>query len=319
MARYWWVNHKQTSREEIRGGYLWSPKLKRDGASNLFYSNMRRAEPGDYVLSYAGGYIKYVGQVCDFAFSRIKPDEFGSAGDAWDNEGWMLPILWRHFGDGIHPKAHFNRIRDLLPAKYSPLSLNTGNGNQAVYLAEINEQLFFALVRIAQVNLDELFGPDSFAVYSGLQLELTDKAVQDKINSDVALSSTEKLQQINARRGQGAFRENVMRYEKCCRLTGISSPQLLIASHIKPWRSCSDGFERLDGNNGLLLSPNVDLLFDKGLISFCNDGRVIVSAHVDTSDIARLGLNVAIGKEHAAFRDEQLAYLDYHRKNVLLA
>ncbi len=319
MARYWWVNHKQTSREEIRGGYLWSPKLKRDGSSNLFYSNMRRAEPGDYVLSYAGGYVKYVGQVCDFAFARIKPDEFGSAGDAWDNEGWMLPILWRPCGEGVHPKAHFDRIRDLLPAKYSPLSLNTGNGNQAVYLAEISEQLFFTLVHIGGVSVDELFGPGSFAVYSGFQIELTDEEVQEKINRDVALSSTEKLQQISARRGQGTFRENVMRHEKGCRLTGISSPQLLIASHIKPWRSCSDGFERLDGNNGLLLSPNVDLLFDKGFISFCDDGKVIVSAHVDKSDIIRLGLDSAISKAHTAFRVEQLAYLDYHRKNVLLA
>ncbi|KQV47469.1 hypothetical protein ASE26_29315 [Duganella sp. Root198D2] len=279
---------------------------------------MRRAEPGDYVLSYAGTYIKYVGQVCDFAFSRIKPDEFGPAGDAWDNEGWMLPILWRPFGEGLHPKSHFNRIRDLLPAKYSPLSLTTGNGNQAVYLAEIDEQLFLTLLGIGQVSLDELFGPGSFAVYSGLQMELTDEEVQEKISRDIALSSTEKLRQINARRGQGAFRENVMRHEMSCRLTGISSPRLLIASHIKPWRSCADGFERLDGNNGLLLSPNVDLLFDKGLISFWNDGRVIVSAHIDSSDIVRLGLETAVSKEHAAFRDEQLPYLDYHRKNVFL-
>lgn len=319
MARYWWVNHKQTSREEIRGGYLWSPKLKRDGSPNLFYTNMRRAEPGDYVLSYAGGYVKHIGQVCDFAFSRIKPEEFGIAGNAWASEGWMLPVLWRPFSVGIQPKAHFDRIRDSLPVKYSPLSLSTGNGNQAVYLAEISEQLFLTLLSIGQIQLDELFGSSSFAVYSGLQVQLTDEQVQDRINSDITLSSTEKLQQISARRGQGVFRQNVMRHEKSCRLTGISSPQLLIASHIKPWRSCSDGLERLDGNNGLLLSPNVDLLFDRGLISFCDEGKVIVSSHVDSYDIMRLGLDAAINKAQVPFRAAQLAYLDYHRKNVLLA
>ncbi len=318
MTRYWWVNHKQTSRLEIRGGYLWSPKLKRDGSSNLFYSNMRRAEPGDYVLSYAGGYLSYVGQVCDFAFSRIKPEEFGAAGDAWDSEGWMLPVLWRPIGTGIQPKAHFDRIRGLLPEKYSPLSQKTGHGNQAVYLAEISELLFFTLVSIGQLRLDELFGPDSFAIYSGLQFELTDEQVQQKIGSDVALSSTQKFQQISARRGQGVFRANVMRYERRCRLTGISSPHLLVASHIKPWRSCSDGYERLDGNNGLLLSPNVDLLFDRGLISFHNDGRVIVSSHINMQDIIRLGLGVAIQMAQSPFRPAQLGYLDYHRQNVLL-
>ncbi len=318
MTRYWWVNHKQTSREEIGGGYLWSPKLKRDGSSNRFYDNMRRAEPGDFVLSYAGGQISHVGQVCDFAFSRTKPDEFGPAGDAWDTEGWMLPILWRPLAPKISPKASFERTRTLFPAKYSPLSLKTGHGNQAVYLAEISEDLFVELIRPGQISLEALFGHASFAVYNGLQATLTDEQVQEKIRADITLSSTEKKQQINARRGQGAFRENVMRFESSCRLTGISSPQFLIASHIKPWRSCVDGNERLDGNNGLLLSPNVDLLFDRGFIGFREDGSLIVSSHVDSSDIFRLGLEHAINQVRAPFRAAQLPYLDYHRKNVLL-
>ncbi len=95
MARYWWVNHKQTSREEIRGGYLWSPKLKRDGSSNLFYSNMRRAEPGDCVLSYAGGYVKYVGQVSwlptirQSGFAR----EFIAEIDDSNESAWRTRIL----------------------------------------------------------------------------------------------------------------------------------------------------------------------------------------------------------------------------------
>jgi predicted restriction endonuclease len=199
------------------------------------------------------------------------------------------------------------------------LNLKTGHGNQAVYLAEISEELFVELIRPDQISVEELFGHASFAVYNGLQATLTEEQVQEKIRADVTLSSTEKRQQINARRGQGVFRENVMHFESSCRLTGISSPQFLIASHIKPWRSCADGNERLDGNNGLLLSPNVDLLFDRGFISFREDGRVIVSSRVDSSDIFRLGLEHAINQSQTAFRTAQLPYLDYHRKNVLLA
>jgi putative restriction endonuclease len=318
MARYWWVNHKQTSREEIGGGYLWSPKAKRDGSPNLFYDNMRRAEPGDYVLSYASGQIAHVGLVCDFAFSRIKPDEFGSAGNSWDNEGWMLPILWRPLSNRIVPKTRFEQIRELLPTKYSPLSLKTGHGNQAVYLAEISQQLFSELLGIDEIGLETLFGPASYAIYNGLQASLTDEQIQERIKKDISLSSTEKAQQINARRGQGLFRENVMHYETSCRLTGISSPQLLIASHIKPWRSCENGFERLDGNNGLLLSPNVDLLFDRGFIGFAEDGHVIISPHISSHDLTRLGLGAVIDKVHAPFRPAQLPYLAYHRQNVLL-
>src|SRR5262245_33573398 len=78
MPRYWWVNHKQTWRQEIEGQYLWSPKTKRNGTQSEFYNNMRRASPGDLVLSYAGAQIRYVGRVAEFAFSAPKPEEFGA-------------------------------------------------------------------------------------------------------------------------------------------------------------------------------------------------------------------------------------------------
>ena len=72
MPRYWWVNHKQTHRQEIDGRYLWSPKRRSDGARNQFYVNMRRAAPGDLVLSYANGAIGYLGRVAEFAFTAPK-------------------------------------------------------------------------------------------------------------------------------------------------------------------------------------------------------------------------------------------------------
>ena len=86
MQRYWWVNHKQTFKHEIAGGFLWSPKFKSNGDRIYFYDTMADAEVGDIVLSYANGKVSYFGVVVEEASTAHKPSEFGAAGDVWDND-----------------------------------------------------------------------------------------------------------------------------------------------------------------------------------------------------------------------------------------
>ena len=93
-ARYWWVNHKQTSRLEIEGGYLWSPVRERSGNRSQFYDNLRRAKPGEFVISYANAEVGHVGCVVDFAFDSAKPRDYGRKGEYWDQFGWLLPVDW---------------------------------------------------------------------------------------------------------------------------------------------------------------------------------------------------------------------------------
>ena len=83
----------------------------------------------------------------------------------------------------------------------------------------------------------------------------------------MAIPETDKEQLIKARRGQGTFQVRVEAIEAACRVTGVKDRQFLVASHIKPWRA-SDNAEKLDGNNGQLLSPHVDKVFDNGWITF---------------------------------------------------
>jgi putative restriction endonuclease len=90
------------------------------------------------------------------------------------------------------------------------------------------------------------------------------------------LPSTEKESLIRARRGQGIFRRKVAKNELGCRLSGVTVTAFLVASHIKPW-AVSSNDERLDGSNGLLLSPHVDMLCDNGFITFNQDGTVVIS------------------------------------------
>lgn len=129
------------------------------------------------------------------------------------------------------------------------------------------------------------------------------------------IGPTQKKTLVNARRGQGQFRARVMKLEGRCRVTGTSTANHLHASHIKPWAHSTDA-EKLDGNNGLMLAPHLDHLFDEGYISFSNVGQMIVS------DRCAKGVFAAWGISRSAkvrpFRPAQRPYLEYHRKQVSL-
>lgn len=126
------------------------------------------------------------------------------------------------------------------------------------------------------------------------------------------MGPTEKQAIATLRVKQQLFRRRLSVLERACRLTGIDDLRFLRASHIKPWRDASD-VERVDPYNGLLLTPSADLLFDKGWVSFRDDGRLIVSARLPTQVRQRLGIDVTEGRNCGAFSTEQAGYLEYHR------
>ncbi len=74
--KYWWVNHKQTFRTEIDGGYIWSPKRNKNGARNETYINLTLTNPGDIIISYASAKIAYAGTIAGPHREQIKPEEF---------------------------------------------------------------------------------------------------------------------------------------------------------------------------------------------------------------------------------------------------
>jgi putative restriction endonuclease len=129
------------------------------------------------------------------------------------------------------------------------------------------------------------------------------------------ISETEKKALVNARNGQGAYKNALLQTMAQCPFTEISERFLLRASHIKPW-AVSDNTERLDGYNGLLLSPTYDVLFDRGMISFQNNGELLVSPllSVDT----RRKLNLVEGQIYDIANSHGIRnqYLDYHRRFI---
>jgi predicted restriction endonuclease len=125
------------------------------------------------------------------------------------------------------------------------------------------------------------------------------------------LSITQKLSLVQARRGQDKFREKLVRLWSTCAVTSCSELTFLRASHIKPWKE-ADNQERLDPFNGLLLSPNLDVALDKGLITFEDDGRIRISKQLALRDRKLLGLNLSLRLRSVDPR--HLPYLQYHRK-----
>lgn len=119
----------------------------------------------------------------------------------------------------------------------------------------------------------------------------TSEAVEDIQNVlSAPLDETTKRRLINARIGQGGFREELMEiWEQRCALTGCSVVEVLRASHIKPWRESSNA-ERLDAFNGLLLAASIDALFDRFLICFDQNGALMVSSKIDSDALKSLGL-----------------------------
>jgi hypothetical protein len=131
-----------------------------------------------------------------------------------------------------------------------------------------------------------------------------------------ALPKTTEAERLVVQRvGQDLFRAGLLEYwEGRCAITGLAVPELLRASHIKPWADCESDAERLDVFNGLLLAPHLDAAFDRGFITVQDDGAVVVSAALTAADRKLLGLDVPL--RVAGLADGHRAYLPWHWTQV---
>jgi predicted restriction endonuclease len=139
-------------------------------------------------------------------------------------------------------------------------------------------------------------------------------AEEDPIDAYVSNTPTvtERSGLVTSRVGQGAYRKRIIhRWEYKCAVTSFNKLEILIASHIVPWAEASDT-ERLDVNNGILLSPTYDALFDRHLISFDNKGKIILTDQIDISAYQKIGVS---GHEQIkGLNDYNLQYLSRHNQ-----
>jgi hypothetical protein len=318
--RYWWVNQNQTHRQEVGGGYLWSPKVKSNGHRNPYYDFMREISPGDIIFSFYQTRIGAIGLAASHAYEAPKPLEFGSSGAYWENIGWRVDVQFYPLVNAITPASHMPLINPRLPKKYSPLRPN-GAGLQNLYLTLLPETLAAVLVDLIGREARDLISTnrvanDPIEVHAVGLVQWEEHEI-NKVYSDEDLTDTDRLALVVARRGQGLFKKHVMKFEQTCRLTGVIREEHLRASHIKPWR-CATNIERLDGENGLLLTPNADHLFDRGFISFDDNGKILISPVAHLGSLRRMGVDDAL-ENVRAFSAGQRHYLDHHREKVFLS
>lgn len=126
-----------------------------------------------------------------------------------------------------------------------------------------------------------LIGPDA--------RDAIDDEEADLIVGDAA--NTDKKTVLKARIGQGKYRNSLINYWKTCSVTGCGPTTILVASHIIPWSKCNSNSERIDRFNGLLLTPNLDKLFDRGLITFDANGMIRLSTRLSSADASTLGVH----------------------------
>lgn len=180
-----------------------------------------------------------------------------------------------------------------------------------------------ALPHITTIKINKIFNEDlnSIEYYFELNLDKnysTGTDLPSRLENQRWLNPdfpTEKITLSLARRGQGLYKSLLLEtMPKCC-FTELSDVVLLRASHIKPWRLCTNN-ERLDPYNGLTLTPTYDVLFDKGLISFHDDGRLLLSHNLSPQIIETLSL-----KENEIYNiyndtGKRSPYLKFHRTHI---
>jgi putative restriction endonuclease len=321
--RYWWVNQNQTFRQELAGGYLWSPKRNSNGGRNPFYESMREVAPGDLIFSFVDTRIAAIGIAKSYCWECPKPTEFGSAGRNWENIGWRVNVSFVLLLNKIRPKDYMGVLRTVLPQRYSPLQVN-GNGIQSIYLTELSQNFVEVLSGLIGGEAQLLLtGTAADAVVknnrivTGDDLDVWERRLEEQVERDESVNETDREAIVRARRGQGLFKQRVMEIETRCRITGVENLSHLLASHCKPWRD-STNEERLNGENGLLLTPSIDHLFDRGFIGFEDSGDLIISPVAHRPSLQKLGVETNRSLNVGTFTEGQRQFLDYHRNNVLL-
>ena len=158
---YWWVNQNQTYKNEVFEGFLWSPKVNKNGIKNPFYDFMKEVIPGDIIFSYYNMHISAIGISTSNAISSLKPN-FGKTGQQWNDDGWFIKTCFKELNKPLNIKEYYNFIKNDLPLKYSPFCEN-GNISQS-YLFKIENELANKIIALMQNDFSNLINEIYFQI-----------------------------------------------------------------------------------------------------------------------------------------------------------
>jgi hypothetical protein len=293
---FYWVFQNSTYKEESAGNYLWAPKKGKNGRTPFHWETMNDLQEGDIVFSSYQQKIVAVSTVLSMAYNHKKPFAV-NIDNEWEEDGNKVDLNFHELNNPIQLKLFPLELQKLLNIYHGPLNSN-GSGNQGYLFSLSDEAGTYLLSLLEKENT----------------IDIETEFVKDIEEENI--SETTKKAIIESRVGQGQFRKNLIEiWDGKCAVTASALIDILIASHIKPWK-VSNNKERLDPYNGLLLSPTYDKLFDTGYISFNVDGTIIISELLSDAQIEVLHVTKSdrlIKKPNHELNN----YLKYHRKNIL--
>ena len=230
-------------------------------------------------------------------------DEEASSENSWQLYACRMPRLTAFLRgtagemdnfQNITLKFHNSTIQQLLKSSVSQKNRVNTNGIEIASDTELEE--LCSRIREVVSHLPHDFDADESQEF--------DPALDKKDTESEAL--------VKERRGQDKYRKRLEQlWDSRCAVTGVGIPEVLRASHAKPWKDCATGQERLDPYNGFLLNANLDALFDKFLISFDDDGHILISPRLSMSDLEIMGITADLRLRRIDRR--HLPYLAYHR------
>ncbi|MGE4259970.1 HNH endonuclease [Shewanella sp.] len=294
---FYWVNIGTTYKEVLEHKFLWAPDEARGKNGKLKnvagWLYMPHVQKGDIIFCNRDQNIIYVAVAKSDSYNAARPEtraykEWSTDGHKVDVELHILPtpIEFKEVSDHL-----FENFNDDCDPKLITVN-NTVSQNYLVSLPEGAGSYLLALVGQVADKISEC---------------------QDDVRSEGRpVSETKRKVLADARIGQGKYRKELLAlWDNKCPLTGVDVKELLIASHILPW-SQSDNKQRLDPYNGFPFSPNIDKLFDKGYVSFGDDGAIMVKKAVSTKTLQQLGLNRE--SKLKGLKPAHKAYLQKHRE-----
>jgi putative restriction endonuclease len=308
---YYLVFQNKSYKEERSGGYLWAPQKNKLGQTFHHWTDMRSIKKGDIIFNSFNGQMVSVLVAKEDCKEHERPvglDEL----DLWEKDGFLVEAEYINLVAPVTYKDYMGTILQLQGEKYAPFN-KAGRGNTG-YLFRVSAKLANLLFEIIEKRNG--YTKEQFKVEKSIDKQTINKQiinnVEEGLDKPIVLDKTEEELIIKARIGQSTFKKALLNIEKKCKICGVSDTRFLVASHIKPW-SLSNNQERLDVNNGLLLCPNHDSLFDKGYISFDKNGKIMVSLEVNEVTKVFMNINASITIQ---FSDQQLIYIAWHRENL---
>jgi len=249
---------------------------------------------------------------CIFIFSGSSGEQYGYFDE------WLTDDVYQYTGAGQTGNMVFKLGNSALR--------DHKQNNKKVYLFEQSKKSHvYYKGELELFDLDYFYGKDITGatrkaikfffkrVNSSIIYPLNSDPVTATVNdsSNFIPNKTERTGLITSRVGQGAYRKGLIyRWNNQCAVSGYDHTGLLIASHIVPWKDSNDS-ERLDTNNGLLLSPNYDALFDKKLISFGDEGEILLTPTFENTNYQKL--NITGDEKINKLNDKNYEYLRRHR------